>query len=743
MTNNKSQQRKGRSRSRETVSNKPSVSAGDHSMAIGGNVENSTIILASQPKFVAPRMVLPFPQLFVGRDEVLNDLIANILLASEQTSSSMRMIALVGMGGVGKTTLATAVINDLKINEKFKDGILWTELGPNPDIMSLLAEWGKHLGEDFNSYSSPEARSRALSDALHNRKILLVVDNVWNSADARLFLVGGASCCAIITTRDVEVARALTREGIFPVNVLSQDASLELLKKISPDAFDEDMFGVRQLVGQVGGLPLGLMIAGRLLAEEWHAGLGVSGILAELRNRDKRLEMASESRSISAILRTSYDHLPTEISKRVFRLMGIFIVGGKPVAFSADAAAVVCELELRSLQKAVVNLVSRELVNVTKDGRYILHTVLVDYAATLMEDSEEYQARLIHAHYFLKIVKQYSDPRLGDWMKLDVEWDNIRSSLNWLCEKLDSLTPPDSPFLNLIVDFISPLLDVIQVRVPPEGIKWLEAGIIACQCLEKWRNKAWFTLTKGQIALKQGNLDQAIKDFEASEMQFDAIQDAEGVTYARGNQGSVYHIQGRYGKALEIYEQITRICESRDDQYGATIGYYNQAEIYSFVGNSQEALNQLNQALTLCRKENIGELLIKTLTLSSGIHLELGQIENALNECKEAYLISSQVNSMYFIGLSSRAMGEVLAMQDQMDISRNYFIDSIKLLTQSNAQLDLAETYEAFGNRLFQRGRTQEANNQWLNAKRIYELIGSNSKAQKISSLLQQVPSDK
>jgi len=87
-------------------------------------------------------------------------------------------------------------------------------------------------------------------------------------------------------------------------------------------------------------------------------------------------------------------------------------------------------------------------------------------------------------------------------------------------------------------------------------------------------------------------------------------------------------------------------------------------------------------------------------------------------------------------------MGEVTAARGQLGLGREYFMDSIKLLTESKVPMDLAEAHEAFGDLLARNGQIREARTQWLNAGRLFDLIGANSKAQRISSILQQTSAD-
>ena len=60
--------------------------------------------------------------------------------------NSLALMARDGLPGIGQTTLAVALVNDQKVQTHFHDGILWAGLGPQPNVLEILAHWGKLLG---------------------------------------------------------------------------------------------------------------------------------------------------------------------------------------------------------------------------------------------------------------------------------------------------------------------------------------------------------------------------------------------------------------------------------------------------------------------------------------------------------------------------------------------------------------------------------------------------------------------
>lgn len=97
-----------------------------------------------------PGSAPPLPSLIVGREDDLHHLKARLrATSSDQARSSIQVLtAIKGWPGVGKTTLAAMLAYDRDIIATFPDGILWTSLGPNPNLFSELAAWGRALGTD-------------------------------------------------------------------------------------------------------------------------------------------------------------------------------------------------------------------------------------------------------------------------------------------------------------------------------------------------------------------------------------------------------------------------------------------------------------------------------------------------------------------------------------------------------------------------------------------------------------------
>nr|XP_025877894.1 disease resistance RPP13-like protein 4 isoform X5 [Oryza sativa Japonica Group] len=152
-------------------------------------------------------------------------------------SSNVRVVAIVGVGGIGKTTLAQNIFNHQDIKEKF-DKIIWLSINQefsDPELVrtAITGAGGEHSGHQELSLLQP-----ILREAISGKKIFLVMDDMWSvhawNNSLRIPLVNSAAqgSWVLITTRDERVAREM--KAIQPyhrVDILSRQDAWLLLKK--------------------------------------------------------------------------------------------------------------------------------------------------------------------------------------------------------------------------------------------------------------------------------------------------------------------------------------------------------------------------------------------------------------------------------------------------------------------------------------------------------------------------------
>ncbi|XP_027337056.1 putative disease resistance protein RGA3 [Abrus precatorius] len=252
----------------------------------------------------------------IGRDDSKKEIIS--LLRPHHDNQKVYVIAISGLGGLGKTALAQLVYNDLAVQKSF-DKRMWVCVSDNFDVKTIVKKilqsvTGRHIAEG----SSLDNLQEELRKNLSGKKYLLVLDDIWNEnpikwAELRTYLMCGRQDSKIlVTTRSENVAKAMTVDTFYPLKALTDEESWRLLKNI---AFGDDSKGVNQNLESMGkeiakrckGVPLAVKMLGDLLREQTAESKWEDVLCGDL------WELCIEQDSIMPILKLSYYNLSPEM----------------------------------------------------------------------------------------------------------------------------------------------------------------------------------------------------------------------------------------------------------------------------------------------------------------------------------------------------------------------------------------------------------------------------------------------
>ncbi|KAL3498635.1 hypothetical protein ACH5RR_041367 [Cinchona calisaya] len=256
--------------------------------------------------------------------------IVEMLLSSSQDNVSV--IPIVGMGGLGKTTLAKSIYNNQKINGHFSKKI-WVCVSENFDVMELLRLILESLTSTKVELENRDTVVQNIRKQLEGERYLLVLDDVWNEIpelweDFFHSLVGlsaanGTWC--LVATCLLKVASIVTSNPPYLLGKLSDNDCWNILieKAIASEEVPEELNSMRkEIVKRCCGLPLASNVVGSLLRikmkEEW---------LSILENW--LLNKSGDKNSIEQILKLSFDHLPSPSVKKCFAYCSTFAKDAK------------------------------------------------------------------------------------------------------------------------------------------------------------------------------------------------------------------------------------------------------------------------------------------------------------------------------------------------------------------------------------------------------------------------------
>ncbi len=170
-----------------------------------------------------------------------------------------------GAGGYGKTTLARALARDPDIQDAYFDGILWAELGEKPErLIATLSDLVTLLSGERPQLETINAAAAKLGETLGDRRILMVIDDVWREQDLQPFLQGGRNCVRLVTTRiDSVLPPQAVRQK---VDAMQADEALRQISFGLPqDHATRERASLASLAARLGEWPLLLKIVNGFL----------------------------------------------------------------------------------------------------------------------------------------------------------------------------------------------------------------------------------------------------------------------------------------------------------------------------------------------------------------------------------------------------------------------------------------------------------------------------------------------
>ncbi|QMU80341.1 AfsR family transcriptional regulator [Streptacidiphilus sp. PB12-B1b] len=320
---------------------------------------------------------------FTGRGRELGEVLRCV--GEGAGGGGVRVVALDGMGGCGKTSLAVRVAHVLAGG--FPDGRLYVDMRgytPGEPVVSAFAALGVLLGlVGVPGDRVPEdlaGRSALWRGLLVGRRVLLLVDNVADAGGIVPLLPGSGECVVLVTSR----ARLVDLDGArwVSVGVMEPGDSVGLVvEMLGEKRVLGEVEAVGELVGLCGHLPLALRIAAARLRNRprWT----VRYLVDRLRDETRRLdELSLGVRSVGATLRLSYQALDEEC-RSAFRLLALH-PGGVVDVFSAGALLGVASRDAEDLLELLLDV---HLVQQPELGLYAFHDLVRSFALGLARES--------------------------------------------------------------------------------------------------------------------------------------------------------------------------------------------------------------------------------------------------------------------------------------------------------------------------------------------------------------------
>jgi Leucine-rich repeat (LRR) protein len=263
-------------------------------------------------------------EVVVGREVDKKAVIDHLM--DSNVEENVSILPIVGIGGLGKTTLAQLVFNDEQIQKHF-DLKMWVCVSDIFDVKNIVEK----ILESATNTKQPTVEMNTLVNYLRKeikgKKYFLVLDDVWNGDHGKWcrlkeMLMGGARGSRIlVTTRNEVVARTIRQESVakiigtvesYSLKGLAEDASWYLFKEKAFAKGQEPENSIivalgKEIVKKCQGVPLAITTIGSLLGSKNSETKWMS-----CKNNDL-LKISQNENDILPTLKLSYDHLPSHL----------------------------------------------------------------------------------------------------------------------------------------------------------------------------------------------------------------------------------------------------------------------------------------------------------------------------------------------------------------------------------------------------------------------------------------------
>jgi DNA-binding SARP family transcriptional activator len=535
---------------------------------------------------------------------------------------ALRIVAISGMGGVGKSSLAIRAAHEL--SDTFVDGHLYADLRPtgaDEDTAALLARFLRALGVAGSAIPDGLAeRVEMYRSKVFGKRLLVVLDDVTSEPQIRPLLPGSPTCAVIVTSR----TRLSELSGAHRVDLdlFDEEQSLRMLSRIvGSERIDAEPEHARELVNFCGRLPLALRIAGARLASRPH--WRVVSLTRRLRSEAHRLDELTHR---GLVLRTNIGLTYRSLSRSAQQLFRRFALVQAP-DFPGWAAAALLDTDLFEAEDILETLVDAQMLDtVLYPGeqlpRYRFHDLIRVYAAEQLlavesaQEREDALRRLLGA--WLALAEQAHRMEYGgDFTVLHGnaprwnppgEAEIIDNVVTWWETERRSLVAAIKQAAAAGLDEVS--WDLAHTAVTLFETKgyfddWRETTQLALELVERKgndRGRAAMLYSLGTLHMSQQRLDEADACFTTALGLFDAVGDLHGRAMALRNMAYVDRMSGRLHRIRDKYTESLELMRSVGDRVGEAHVLCNLARMHLDDRDLDGARERLELALRISQQ---------------------------------------------------------------------------------------------------------------------------------------------
>ena len=511
------------------------------------------------------------PTAFLGREVEVAE------ITTQLKGDDVRLLTLIGPGGIGKTRLAIEAARRLATD--LPDGTFFVPLASLREPQ-LIGDTIAAALEVATSDAVPAIP--AIKDFIRDGRGLLVLDNFEQVITGAPIVAELLSACArlkiIVTSRaplrllgehEFEVLPLAVPSQVVSSNRLSEYSAIQLFvqsaRAVRPnfEIHDESAAAVVEICRQLDGLPLAIELAAAMIRV-----LTPEMLLDRLRVRLTDLrgglrDMPRRHQRLNDTIAWSYELLE-EPTKELFAQLSVFQGG-----FTLESAEQVCEIET-DLLLGVASLTEQSMlradVQAEHGARFSMLTMIRQFAWERLQESPQREGVLSrHARAFLRLAEEVdrSGGRHGIALdRMEVELDNMRGTFEWLLERGDVDSVANAIWESWRFWWMRGYLK--------EGRFWADRCLAASSISQEARARA--LATKALFAIWSGDYEFAVPAFlEAAKVAREA-GDRRSLAYADVGIGLVRALTTSIQEGTDTIRRGIAAFEKIGDEVGRTTG---------------------------------------------------------------------------------------------------------------------------------------------------------------------------
>ncbi|MGW5460105.1 tetratricopeptide repeat protein [Streptomyces sp. NPDC003996] len=692
---------------------------------------------------LVPPVVIPLNRLgsdagdFFGRDEEIEELLAQLRPTSEDGASSVLVLS--GLGGIGKTELATRAVRLALEHNVFPGGAIYVDLRgyeANSDLRvypyQIYSPALKALGVDeidpIPENQGPQFHAELDRRAIDGLSVLILLDNVSDPEQVLSLIPSSATHRVVVTSRNA-IAPLLPGATNLRLDVLPHGDAVALIEAKAKRKLPSS--GLAELASLCDRLPLALSIVGAVLASD--SDLSPAELADELTQEEERLEgLQHEDVAVRAAFQRSYVRL-SEFNARAFRALAL-----NPGAdISVDSAALLLDAQHLKAKRALRHLLNSHLLESgNAPGRWMMHDLVRLYAREQAERIDSQEARHAAQVRLLDYFARRSSHATG-WINQKPErqpaegFPNRASAMEWFATEASNLVASVRVAANLgendittdlavaVVGYLDNVADYAScLSVLFLGIEagkrtgnqlsvaasYNNLGIVYTSMRKyreavRWLNKAVALFRslgdRDEEARSLVNLSGALRMLVGIEASMEPLQramqlrgeDGEDAGFALTNLGISLRESARFQEAETVLRRALEmhVRKGSRNAEASTLTHLGTAIMQAAqqersAGRLQEAVHYLQGALTAYRdvRDLSGEAMA-LVNYGNAIFL-LSDKEKALEAYRSALQIFRDTEDKHGQGLATGAIGMALATYGEADSARPLLDEALRLL---------------------------------------------------------------